>query len=161
MQSYPRLLGAAGAAVVLIAACGGKVVVESTGATSGDSTTGGNGGAGGVSSASAPDGPFSAVAVGVTSAGQVGSTGITTGSGMSCLPCAKAAMDPAVNTGDICPDAVPLYKDLFGCMCAGACATQCSANICIGQAMSGQCSACVANVGDGCGFQLDNCLSDM
>ncbi|MEP7122750.1 MAG: hypothetical protein ABJE95_17630 [Byssovorax sp.] len=160
MERFLGLLGAAGASLVLFAACGGKVVVDSTGATSGDSTTGGNGGAGGFSSASALDGPFSAaavtsvVAVGVTSGG-------TTGSGMPCIQCAAAAMNPAVNTADICPDAVGLYKDLFACMCAGPCATQCSANVCIGQVMSGQCSACVANTGDGCGVQLGSCLSDM
>lgn len=157
MQRFPDLVVAAGASLVVFAACGGKVVVESSGAS-------GSGGAGGSSTASAVlDGPFSAVAVvavASTSAGDVGSSGITTGSGMSCVSCAQAATDLAVTTSDVCPGAQPLYDDLFACACAGACATQCSATACIGQATPDVCTKCLGDPEGGCGAQLQKCLAN-
>jgi hypothetical protein len=157
VQRFPCLVAAAGAALVLFAACGGKVVVESPGATGGG---GGAGGAGDGSTGSMVfDGPFSAVAVGPTSAGQVGSSGVTVGSGPSCVSCAQAASQLAVNANDICPEAAPLYNDLFACACAGACATQCSATACIGQATPDVCSNCLGDPGQGCGLELKKCLA--
>lgn len=159
MQRLLGLLGAAGACVVLFAACGGKVVVESSGATG--AGNGGGGGAGG-SSGTQLDGPFSAVAVGVTSAGPVTSAAVTTGSG-ACVSCSVAANGPIGGvTPTICPGADKLYNDLFVCACAasGACATQCSATACIGQATPDVCTACLNDPGIGCGIELKNCLNN-
>ena len=156
MQRLLGLLGAAGASVVFFVACGGKVVVESSGATGA-----GNGGAGG-SSSSQLDGPFSAVAVGVTSAGPVTSVSVTTGSGMSCTTCSAAAANPLIMPDNLCPAAQTLYKDLFVCACAasGACSTQCSATACIGQATPDVCTSCLNDPGIGCGVELKNCLNN-
>lgn len=163
MQRFLPLVGAAGAAVVLFAACGGKVVVESAGATSGDTTTtGGNGGAGGFSSASALDGPFSAV--GVTSVVTVGVTSTATVGGGTCTTCVDAATSNGkglvVNQDNLCPQSQQAFNDLLKCVCAGICATQCSANVCIGEASSPVCDSCIGAGGNGCAFELMNCFNN-
>jgi hypothetical protein len=154
LQRYLGLFGASGALVVLFAACGGKVVVDAPSATGG-----GNGGAGGESSSTIYDGPFSAV--GPSAVSVVASSGVTTGSGMSCVTCSQALTDPDADPGNLCQAlSAPLYNELFGCVCKGLCAKVCGANACMGQAPSDTCSACVSDTSLGCGFELNNCLDD-
>ena len=159
MQRWLGLLGAAGAGVVLFAACGGKVVVESSGATG--AGNGGAGGAGG-STSTQLDGPFSAIAVGVTSTAAVTTAAVTAGSGASCVSCNMAASGPINMVAKLCPAAENPYNDLFVCACAasGACPTQCSATMCIGEATSNGCIKCLNEPGMGCGVELKNCLAN-
>jgi hypothetical protein len=141
----------------VVAACGGKVVVDAE-------ATSGTGGAGGTSttistSDGAPD-PMTDVAAS-TSVSTVASTSITVGSGMSCTTCAQAATDPLANPSNLCPQAAALYNDLAACVCGGACATQCGANACIGQMPSNVCGSCIKDSAQGCGAQLNACLTDI
>lgn len=163
MQRPAGLLGAATAIVVLFfAACGGKVVVDGASAN-------GEGGAGG-SSGSTVDGPFSAVAVssvvsvGVTTV-SVGGGSVTTGSGMSCSSCEHAVTGsgkgPMLNPMNLCPDAQALFDTLIACACTGPCATQCGANLCVGESQSPVCGSCIGAGGpDTCGDELVACVND-
>jgi hypothetical protein len=152
-------LFALGLVAVTVAACGGKVVVESSGAT-------GAGGAGGTSPTlttgdGAPD-PQSVATVGVT----VAATSVTTGTGTSgCDPaytCAEAISPPDGDPSKLCEGQhAMLYDALTQCVCVDACAIQCSANACAGQAASAPCTTCLQDTANGCGNQFNACANDI
>ncbi len=158
MQPYLGLLGAAGAFVVLFAACGGKVVVESSGA----SGTGGAGGTGSTfTTADGAPNPTN-VTVGVST---VAATSVTTGTGASCEPtytCAEAITPPEGDPGKLCEGvSAQLYDALAQCVCVDACAIECGANTCAGQATSASCNACLTDPVNGCGNEFNACANDL
>ena len=149
MQRFLGLFGASGALVVLFAACGGKVVVDAA------NGTGGDGGAGGESTTTVYDGPF--VSVGPSAV----SSGVTTGSGMSCATCSQALTEPDVDPSMICSGTSDaLFEELLSCVCDGLCAGVCDNNACMGLPTSDMCNACIIDSSTGCGFELNNCPDD-
>lgn len=155
-------LFALGLVAVTVAACGGKVVVESSGAS-------GTGGAGGTSTtlttadgAPNPVTTVAAVTVGVSS---VAATSVTTGTGTSgCDPsytCAEAITPPAGDPGKLC-DGTPgakQYDALVQCLCADTCQVECAGSVCIGESSSSSCSACLQDPVKGCKNQFDACAN--
>ncbi len=140
MHRFPGLLGAAGAAVILFAACGGKVVVDAPSA----SGAGGDGGA---------------------STSEVTVSGVTTGSSGSCDPtytCFAAISLDSLDPGQLCPgsDSAALHDALLQCACVDACAFECGDTACVGVEGSPSCKACVADPMTGCAMQLNACLQD-
>lgn len=147
------ILFALGLVAITIAACGGKVVVESSGAS-------GTGGAGGTPSSfttadGAPD-PSTNVAVGATSVG--------TGTG-ACDPtytCAEAITPPEGDPAHLCEGPSAMLYDAFAqCVCVDSCAVECGANTCAGLATTATCQACLADAVNGCGNQFSACANDL
>lgn len=159
-------LFALGLAAVTAAACGGKVVVESSGGT-------GAGGAGGTAStlttADGAPGQTSIATVGVSTVGvsTVAATSVTTGSGMGgCDPtytCAEAITPPSGDPGLLCDNTVhtKLYDTLVQCTCADVCQVECSGSVCIGQPASPSCAKCIQDPMSGCGNQFNACANDI
>lgn len=161
MQRFLGLVGAAGASLVVFAACGGKVVVESSGAA-------GTGGAGGTPSAfttadGAPD-PSTSVAVVAVSA--VASTSVTTGTGTSgCDPsytCAEAITPTDGDPNKLCYNTLSgnMYYALVQCLCVDKCAIQCAASACAGFDPSATCKVCLQDTVNGCGAPFADCSSN-
>jgi hypothetical protein len=150
VNRFSAFLGAAGAFVILFAACGGKVVVDA-------SDTGGAGGMG--SSISTADGAPDTTSV-------VASAAVTTGSGGPCDPtytCAEAITPPDVDPGKLCQGSVSaaLYDAMIQCACVDACAFECGDTACVGVNGSPSCKACIQDPATGCLPQLEACANDV
>lgn len=150
MQRFPGFLGAAGALVILFAACGGKVVVDAP-STPG---TGGAGGAGGEDPFTAADGPPNPT-----------TDAVTTGSGATCDPaytCLDAISLDSLEPEKLCPgsDSKALYDALIQCACTDNCADVCADNACAGFDGSEICKECVADSTSGCAGLLNACVND-
>jgi hypothetical protein len=164
VKRFLGLLGAAGAIVVLFAACGGKVVVDAQ-------SVSGTGGAGGsnntITTSDGTPNPTTSVSVSASvsaSVSVVASSSVTVGSGMTCDPsytCVEAITPPAGNAGKLCEGTIDakLYDALLQCTCADACATQCGGNVCVGFAPGANCNACLQDPVAGCGKQLKACAN--
>jgi hypothetical protein len=150
VRRFLGFLGAAGALVVLFAACGGKVVVD---APSGS----GAGGSGGASSFTTADGAPNPTEVTVS--------GVTTGSGVSCDPtysCLAAISLGSLEPEKLCPGttSATLYNALQTCACVDACSSECGSTACMGVEGSPICKQCVADPAMGCADELNACLAD-
>jgi hypothetical protein len=150
MHRFPGLLGAAGASVILFAACGGKVVVDAP-------SSSGAGGDGGASTFTTADGAPNPTEVTVS--------GVTTGSSGSCDPtytCFAAISLDSLDPGQLCPgsDSAALHDALLQCACVDACAFECGDTACVGVDGSPSCKECVADPVTGCAEQLNACLED-
>jgi hypothetical protein len=156
-------LFALGLVAVTAAACGGKVVVESSGGT-------GAGGAGGTPStfttADGAPGQTSIATVGVGPS-TAAATSVTTGTGTgACDPaytCAEAITPPAADPSKLCDNTVhaKLYDALTQCVCVDSCQIECSGSACIGQPTSPSCATCVQDPMTGCGNQFNACANDI
>lgn len=154
---------AIGLVAVTAAACGGKVVVESSGAT-------GTGGAGGTPSmlttGDGAPGQTSIATVGVGPS-TVAATSVTSGSGMGgCNPaytCAEAITPPAGDPVLLCDNTVhaKLYDALVQCTCVDSCKIECSGSACVGQQASASCVTCLQDPMTGCGNQFAACANDV
>lgn len=146
------LLFALGLVVVTVAACGGKVVVES-----------GTGGAGGTSTTlTTADGAPDPVTVGPS----VVAASVTTGTGTGCDPgltCAAAITPPDGNPTKLCDNTVSakLYDALVQCTCADVCQIQCASSVCVSGSPSSTCAECLQDPANGCGNQLNACANDV
>jgi len=154
-------LFALGLVAVTAAACGGRVVVESSGAT-------GTGGAGGTpSSFTTADGAPGQTSIATVGVSTVAATSVTTGTGMGgCDPaytCAEAISPPSGDPGLLCDNTVhaKLYDALTQCVCADVCQVECSGSVCIGQQPGPSCSKCVQDSMSGCGNQFAACSNDI
>ena len=141
MSRVLGLLGAAGAVVILFAACGGKVVVD---APSGA----GAGGDGGASTFTTAD----------------GAPNPTSSSGL-CDPtytCFAAISLDSLDPGKLCPgsDSAAIHDALLQCACVDSCANECGSTACAGVDGSSSCKACVSDPMTGCALQLNACLQD-
>jgi hypothetical protein len=157
-------LFALGLVAITAAACGGKVVVESSGGA-------GTGGAGGTSTTltTADGAPNPVTTVGVVTVGVAvaAATSVTTGTGTTgCDPnytCAEA-IDPA--SGDaskLCDGTVhaKLYDALVQCICVDTCQVECAGSVCTSGSPSSTCSACIQNTMSGCGNPFNACANDI
>lgn len=158
-------LFALGLVAVTVAACGGKVVVESSGAS-------GTGGSGGTSTTltTADGAPDPVTTVGVVTVGSsvvAASSSVTTGTGTSvCDPsyaCAQA-LDPGIgDPSKLCDGSVhaKLYDALVQCICVNTCQVECTGSVCTSGTPSAACSACIQSTMNGCGNQLNACANDI
>lgn len=157
-------LFALGLVAVTAAACGGKVVVESSGAS-------GTGGAGGTSTTlttadGAPD-PVTTVGVVTVGVSTVAATSVTTGTGTSgCDPaynCAEAIDPGSGDPSKLCDGTfhAKLFDALVQCVCAGACQVECAGSTCIGDPPSPPCVMCLQDTVNGCGNQFQACANDI
>jgi hypothetical protein len=157
------ILLALGLVAVTIAACGGKVVVESSGAA-------GTGGAGGTPSSfttadGAPDPSTNVAVVGVSA---VASTSATTGTGTSdCDPtytCAEAITTPEGDPTKFCDNTLSykVYYGLMQCLCVDKykCAVQCAASACAGLMPGPTCMLCLQDTVNGCGASFADCSNN-
>jgi hypothetical protein len=154
-------LFALGLVAVTAAACGGKVVVESSGGT-------GAGGAGGTASTfTTGDGAPGQTSVATVGVSTVAATSVTSGSGMGgCNPsytCAEAITPPAGDPALLCDNTVhaKIYDALVQCTCVDVCQVECSGSVCIGQQPSQSCSKCLQDPMTGCGSQFAACANDI
>ncbi len=155
------VLFALGLVAITLAACGGKVVVESSGAS-------GTGGAGGTPSSfttadGAPD-PSTSVAVVAVSA--VASTSVTTGTGTTgCDPtytCAEAITPPEGDPNKLCDNTLSgkAYFGFVQCLCVDKCAVQCAASACAGLMPAPTCVTCLQDPMAGCGIPFADCANN-
>lgn len=76
-----------------------------------------------------------------------------------CVTCGVFLTD---GQGELCPGySTDLYDSLVNCVCAGACAFQCSDNICTGQNVTPECQNCVVDTAAGCGNEFNECANDI
>ena len=155
-------LFALGLVAITVAACGGKVVVESPGAS-------GTGGSGGTSTTltTADGAPDPVTTVGVVTVGVGPATSVTTGTGTSgCDPtytCAEA-IDPASgNASKLCDGTVhaKLYDTLVQCICVDMCQVQCAGSVCTSGSPSSTCAMCIQSTMNGCGEEFNACGNDV
>ena len=150
--------------LVAVAACGGKVVVESSGGS-------GTGGSGGTSTTlttadGAPD-PVTTVGVVTVGSSVVAASSVTTGTGTSgCDPsytCAEAISPPDGDPTKLCDGTVhaKMYDALVQCVCVDTCQVQCAGSVCSGGSPSATCAACLQDTANGCGNQLAECANDI
>ena len=153
-------LFALGLVAVTVAACGGKVVVES-----------GTGGAGGTSTSlttadGAPD-PVTNVAAVTVGASAVAAASVTTGTGTTtCDPsntCAAAITPPDGDPTKLCDNTLSakLYDALVQCTCVDVCQVQCASSVCISGSPGPTCAECLQDPVNGCGNQLASCTNDV
>ena len=156
-------LFALGLVAVAVAACGGKVVVESSGAS-------GTGGSGGTSTTlTTGDGAPDTSAVGVTSVAVAVAVAasVTTGTGTSaCDPtytCAEAITPPAGDPTKLCDNTLgaKLYDALVQCTCVDTCQIECAGSVCVSSTASATCAACLQDPVNGCGDQFNACANDI
>jgi hypothetical protein len=151
------------AAAVTLAACGGKVIVD-TGTGTG---AGGTGGAGGSSSTVLPSTSSgvphtnSVVTVGVT-VGPMAS--VTTGTGTNTCNPSLTCADVISGNGsanELCPGSAAdqIFNKFEACICAGNCQVQCGANVCINQPASMPCKQCIGSP-SGCNMQFTDCANN-
>jgi hypothetical protein len=159
---------ALGLVAVTVAACGGKVVVESSGAS-------GTGGAGGTTTTfttgdGAPNTTANvAVSVSVAAVTSVTSvaaaTSVTTGTGSDCDPTYTCAQAIAPDNGDptkLCENTLAgkIYYGLVQCVCVDTCAVQCAESACAGFKPGPTCMICLQDTANGCGMHLADCTNN-
>ncbi|MDI3286767.1 hypothetical protein [Polyangium sp. 15x6] len=59
-----------------------------------------------------------------------------------------------------CPESQSLHDTLLGCLCAGPCATVCTATLCVGSDPSQPCVNCALDPSEGCSVAFNACLDD-
>ena len=153
-------LFALGLAAVTVAACGGKVVVDSgTGGAGGTSTT--------LTTADGTPGAVTNVAAVTVGVSAVAATSVTTGTGTgTCDPsntCAMAITPPEGDPTTLCDNTLSakLYDALVQCTCVDVCQVQCAGSVCVSGTPSSACSACLQDPANGCGNQLADCANDI
>lgn len=147
MNRNSCFLGAAGAFVIFSAACGGKVVVDASGA-------GGSGGTSGTLTSTDATTDVSVV------------SSVTTGSGGSCDPtytCAEAITPPDVDPGKLCKGSISaaIHDALIQCACVDRCPSECGDTACAGLDGSAICKGCIQDPAFGCLPQLEACANDL
>jgi hypothetical protein len=126
-----------------LAACGGKVVLDS--ASTITSGAGGTGGTGGFT--------FSSDEASGTSV-------VSSGDGVpACNPCGAVLNGAAPDT--LCGSTSGgLFMNLVSCLCAGDCAMDCQVTCEVGGMVSTQCEMCAVSPAGGCSMQVQACLDD-
>jgi len=141
-------------------ACGGKVVVDNSGA----------GGEGGAPSSSVDNvssvnsGPIttsvsSGPSTSSVSSGPFTSSSVGTGP-QPCTTCSQAisGSDPS----QLCPGSDKLYDALVECICFATCAQSCGNTLCQGnQQPPDECMSCINDPQKGCGKELEACVNDL
>ena len=146
------LLGSMVSAAVVLGACGGDVLV--------DGASGGTGGAPATSTSSGV--PTTTTAVTTTSTAVTTTTTTTTvASSSSGGPCVSTC-NQAITQGVLSPcggTALGIYDALLSCACAntGPCATSCTYNFCLHQAVPPPCAMCLAA---NCGGNYQLCTAN-
>ena len=133
-----------------LAACGGKVVLDS-----GSTITSGAGGTGGAGGQTGQGGVTENTDVGTSVSVVSSSDGVP-----ACNPCGAVLKGAAPDT--LCgPTSGGLFMNLVSCLCGGDCAMDCQVTCQIGGMISTQCEMCAVNsAGGGCFMQVQACEND-
>lgn len=139
------ILACVASALALCTGCDAEQETHERSAAKASSEGGAGGAGGGADTTEAGD---------TTSGGGAGEG--RSGGGEPCITCLGVLSG---ESGTLCPGSEALYQQLGHCACDGACAWACD-TACDGAASS-LCDECIFDTTSGCGWELDQCKSDL